>query len=101
MFNAAFAITQARYLPGEIKALVTQSVDSAGRTPATSPSLRGAERAIAHDQADRAFYNRSSDSIHLPPKHAFKDAASYYGTALHEAAHNADFRIMPRGPDDN
>jgi antirestriction protein ArdC len=40
-----------------------------------------------HDQADRAFYNRSSDSIHLPPKHAFKDAAGYYGTALHEAAH--------------
>jgi antirestriction protein ArdC len=23
-----------------------------------------------------------------PPKHAFKDAASYYGTALHEAAHS-------------
>ncbi|PYT22337.1 MAG: hypothetical protein DMG57_35675 [Acidobacteria bacterium] len=30
---------------------------------------------ICHDQADRAFYHRSSDSIHLPPKHAFKDAA--------------------------
>ncbi len=45
--------------------------------------------AILHDQTDRAFYNRSSDSIHLPPKHAFKDAASYYGTALHEAAHSS------------
>src|SRR5215471_21628237 len=45
---------------------------------------------ILHDQADRAFYNRSSDTIHLPPKHAFKDAASYYGTALHEAVHNAE-----------
>ena len=44
---------------------------------------------ILHDQADRAFYNRSSDSIHLPPKHAFKDAAGYYGTALHEAAHSS------------
>src|SRR3954451_12763445 len=40
-----------------------------------------------HDQADRAFYSRSSDSIHLPPKDAFKDAAGYYGTALHELAH--------------
>ena len=29
------------------------------------------------------------DSIHLPSKHAFKDAASYYGTALHEAAHSS------------
>src|ERR1035441_8880824 len=42
---------------------------------------------IAHDQADRAFYSRSEDSIHLPPKDAFKDAAGYYGTALHELAH--------------
>jgi antirestriction protein ArdC len=43
--------------------------------------------AINHDQADRAFYSRTSDSIHLPPKHAFNDAAGYYGTALHELAH--------------
>jgi antirestriction protein ArdC len=42
---------------------------------------------IVHDQADRAFYSRSQDSIHLPPKDAFKDAAGYYGTALHELAH--------------
>ena len=42
---------------------------------------------ISHDQADRAFYSRTSDSIHLPPKDAFKDAAGYYGTALHELAH--------------
>ena len=42
---------------------------------------------IAHDQRDRAFYNRSSDSIHLPPKEAFKDAPGFYGTALHELAH--------------
>jgi hypothetical protein len=42
---------------------------------------------ITHDQGDHAFYNRASDSIHLPPKDAFKDAAGYYGTALHELAH--------------
>ena len=42
---------------------------------------------IVHDQADSAFYSRSQDSIHLPPKGAFKDAAGYYGTALHELAH--------------
>ena len=42
---------------------------------------------ISHDQSDKAFYNRASDSIHLPPKEAFKDAAGYYGTALHELAH--------------
>jgi antirestriction protein ArdC len=42
---------------------------------------------LAHDQRDRAFYNRSRDSIHLPPKEAFRDAPGYYGTALHELAH--------------
>jgi antirestriction protein ArdC len=51
--------------------------------------LNNCGAAVRHDQADRAFYNRSSDSIHLPPKYAFKDAASYYGTALHEAAHSS------------
>lgn len=49
--------------------------------------LSNSRAKIAHDQADRAFYNRSQDSIHLPPKDAFKDGAGYYGTALHELAH--------------
>jgi antirestriction protein ArdC len=49
--------------------------------------LKNSGANIAHDQADRAFYSRSQDSIHLPPKDAFKDAAGYYGTAMHELAH--------------
>lgn len=42
---------------------------------------------ILHDQPDRAFYNRLTDTIHLPPRAAFDSAGSYYGTALHEASH--------------
>jgi antirestriction protein ArdC len=49
--------------------------------------LEGSRAKIQDDHADHAFYNRASDSIHLPPKEAFKDAAGYYGTALHELAH--------------
>ena len=49
--------------------------------------LKNSGARISHDQADRAFYSRASDSIHLPPKDAFKEAAGYYGTALHELAH--------------
>ena len=49
--------------------------------------LTGSAAVIIHDQADRAFYDRSSDRIHLPSKDAFRDAAGYYGTALHELAH--------------
>jgi antirestriction protein ArdC len=49
--------------------------------------LANSGAAIAHDQRDSAFYDRRSDSIHLPPKDAFSDAPGYYGTALHELAH--------------
>ncbi len=49
--------------------------------------LKNSGANITHDQADRAFYSRSQDSIHLPLKDAFKDAPAYYGTALHELAH--------------
>jgi antirestriction protein ArdC len=42
---------------------------------------------IRHDQADRCFYHRGTDTIHLAPKEAFKDAPGYYGTALHELSH--------------
>jgi antirestriction protein ArdC len=42
---------------------------------------------ISHDQNDRAYYNRHVDAIHLPPKSAFRTAADYYGTALHELGH--------------
>jgi antirestriction protein ArdC len=40
---------------------------------------------ITHDQRDSAFYRPSTDSIHLPPKEAFKDAPGYYDTANHAA----------------
>lgn len=49
--------------------------------------LQNAGAQIRHDQRDRAFYNRAEDAIHLPRQEAFKTAADYYGTALHELAH--------------
>ena len=49
--------------------------------------LKNSGADIRHDQRDRAFYNRATDSIHLPPERAFAHPADYYGTAMHEAAH--------------
>lgn len=49
--------------------------------------LQNSGAKVIHDQNDRAFYSRSTDNIHLPPSAAFKTAADYYGTALHELAH--------------
>jgi putative DNA primase/helicase len=49
--------------------------------------LAGCTIPIFHDQADRAFYSPWADQIHLNPRADFKDAAAYYGTALHEVGH--------------
>jgi antirestriction protein ArdC len=49
--------------------------------------LKNSGARIRHDQSDRAFYNRLTDTIHLPPRAAFASAGEFYGTALHEAAH--------------
>lgn len=49
--------------------------------------LKNSGAAILHDQADRAFYSRAKDQIHLPAREAFPSASDYYGTALHELAH--------------
>ena len=49
--------------------------------------LQNSGAVLKHDQHDRAFYNRLEDSVHLPRQEAFKTAADYYGTALHELAH--------------
>lgn len=42
---------------------------------------------ITHEQADRAFYRSSTDSIHMPGKDQFASSQAYYGTALHELGH--------------
>jgi antirestriction protein ArdC len=57
--------------------------------------LRSSGARISYDQSDQAFYNRRTDTIHLPPRGAFKTATQFYGTALHELLHNAAPRIMP------
>ena len=49
--------------------------------------LAASNATIKHDQSDRAFYRMRDDSIHLPPRENFEDAAKYYGAALHELGH--------------
>ena len=42
---------------------------------------------VKHDQADKAYYSRTSDAIHMPGRSQFADAISYYHVGLHELAH--------------
>ena len=45
--------------------------------------------AVIHHGGSRAFYRRSTDDIHLPPREAFRGTAAeaYYSTKLHELTH--------------
>jgi putative DNA primase/helicase len=50
--------------------------------------LLGASRAkIEHSQGGGAFYRVGTDTIHLPSRERFSEAADYYATALHELGH--------------
>ncbi len=37
--------------------------------------------------ANAAFYRASTDTVHMPPPHAFLDTSRYYSTLAHELAH--------------
>lgn len=77
--------------PSSVKQPTTFEIVEAGEK-----ILKDSGAKIFHDQADRAFYNRRFDTIHLPPRAAFPSAEAYYGTSIHELVHNAAPEIMPR-----
>lgn len=58
-----------------------------------SQRIEAADRFVTSTGADirhggnQAFYSPSRDLIQLPPFEAFRDAESYYATALHELTH--------------
>lgn len=43
--------------------------------------------ALVEHGGARACYNPATDTIHLPPRHAFTSPAQYFATLLHELAH--------------
>jgi antirestriction protein ArdC len=79
------------------KVFNAEQIDGLAPWIAPAPSFDPLERAeaivagagvpVLHDQHDRAFYRPMTDEIHLPPMAAFKGAAEYYETALHELGH--------------
>ena len=43
---------------------------------------------IDHDGGDRAFYQPSTDSIHMPAVSSFEGAEEYHSTLFHELSHS-------------
>ena len=52
--------------------------------------IKASEAVIVHGQSNRAFYDHTSDTVHLPSKESFRSPEYYYVTVLHELAHWTD-----------
>lgn len=50
--------------------------------------IKNSEAPVHYDSGSQAYYDPSSDSIHLPTVTSFKSMNSYYATALHEIGHS-------------
>src|SRR5665213_3615729 len=86
ILHRIYTVFNASQIDG-VPPLATRPLNSFESVDAAENILAGSGAKIAHDQVDRAYYSRLTDDIHLPRREAFKDAAGYYGTALHELAH--------------
>ena len=56
----------------------------------TQKVIKASEAEIVHNQSNRAFYDHTGDTIHLPSKESFRSPEYYYVTVLHELAHWTD-----------
>jgi antirestriction protein ArdC len=54
---------------------------------AAADDFIGNTGAVIHHGGSRAFYQRSTDEIHLPPFDSFDSAEAYYATTAHEFIH--------------
>ncbi|MEB2346067.1 MAG: zincin-like metallopeptidase domain-containing protein [Deltaproteobacteria bacterium] len=72
----------------EAPALVASPIVTVRTSADSVVSVMPAPPEIRHDGGARAFYRPSTDSIHLPPREAFRDAAGYQATLFHELVHS-------------
>jgi antirestriction protein ArdC len=91
-----FNVEQIDGLPEHYYAKPEPKSDAVQRI-AHAESFFAATGAEIRHGGSKAYYSISTDHVQLPPFESFRDAESHYATLAHEATHNADIRIMPRG----
>lgn len=82
VFNAE----QIEGLPAQYYALAEKPGDSMQRVEHAENFFAATGASITHG-GNRAFYRPLTDTIHMPPFEAFRDAESYYATLAHETTH--------------
>jgi antirestriction protein ArdC len=91
----AYTVFHASQIDG-IPSYVAPDADaSPWRRPEAVQTILENSGADIRTGGNRAFYDPARDFIVLPPAHAFAQADGWAATAMHEAAHYAEVRIMP------
>lgn len=86
-FARAFAVFNARQVDGYIPPSVAMPVlPETDRIPEAEAFIANLGIKTAFGGPD-AFYMPSTDAVHMPDFAAFRDAASFYGTWVHENGH--------------
>lgn len=81
-----FNVQQIEGLPARYYALAEKPSDPVPRIEHAEDFFSRTGANITHG-GDRAFYRPSTDTIHMPPFEAFRDAESYFATLGHETCH--------------
>lgn len=67
---------------------VKPQIDVTSRSERCEKILTHSESPIINDSADKPYYKRTSDTIHLPKRERYGNDEDYYAIALHEIAHS-------------
>lgn len=84
---AVFNCDQIAGLPAEFYPSPVSAVAPADTLPERAQSFIDALPAKVHLRGDRAFYDRTADSITMPPVELFSSQAFFASTLAHEAGH--------------
>ena len=82
-----------KLLPGEYKPAAVKDPIAAGMAVLESTGIE-----VVNDQSDKAYFDKATGKVHMPPEDKFKSPESYLSTALHYAGEGA-LRNMNVGQD--
>lgn len=82
-----FNVDQIDGLPDRFYQTGPGELPAKNRDEQAEAAIRSSGASISEDGGDRAFYRRTTDSIHLPAFERFKSAGGFLATMAHECVH--------------
>lgn len=83
-----FNVEQCKDLKVELAPELSQEQMQAKTSIIANEIINNSQAKVYHDGIDKAYYQPSNDTIHLPEVKTFDSMDDYYATALHEISHS-------------